>query len=83
MAVFLVVLLVMLTVVVGMSVGVICGRKPLTGSCGGVGKALGEKDYSCELCGGDEQKCESLKNGVSSTTATDLAVDATAKKPRD
>lgn len=81
MAVFLVVLVAMLLVVAGMSVGVIFGRKPLTGSCGGVGKALGEKDYSCELCGGDEQKCESLKSGANATT--DLAVDATAKQPRN
>ncbi|BFM20458.1 (Na+)-NQR maturation NqrM [Gilvimarinus japonicus] len=83
MAVFLVVLAVMLTVVVGMSVGVIFGRKPLTGSCGGVGKALGEKDYSCELCGGDEQKCESLKDGSAATVNASLAVDATAKQPRN
>lgn len=80
MAVFIVVLGVMLIVVVGMSIGVIFGRKPLTGSCGGVGKALGEKDYSCELCGGDEQKCESLNSGENMTT--DLAIDATAKQPR-
>ncbi|WP_049721935.1 (Na+)-NQR maturation NqrM [Gilvimarinus polysaccharolyticus] len=83
MTVFLVVFVAMLMVIVGMSVGVIFGRKPLTGSCGGVGKALGEKDYSCELCGGDEQKCESLKNGTSTNVAADLAIDATAKQSRD
>jgi hypothetical protein len=76
MTVFVVVLGVMLTVVVGMSVGVIFGRQPLTGSCGGVGKALGEKNYSCELCGGDEQKCESLND--SAAVAPNLAVDASA-----
>ncbi len=43
-----------------MAVGVILGRKPIAGSCGGVGAALGEVDYECELCGGDEAKCESL-----------------------
>ena len=36
------------------------GRKPIAGSCGGVGAALGEEDYVCELCGGDEAKCEEL-----------------------
>lgn len=78
MTVFIVALGVMLTVVVGMSVGVIFGRQPLTGSCGGVGKALGEKNYSCDLCGGDEQKCESLKDS-STAVSTSLAVDAAAQ----
>jgi len=76
MAMLLVTLGVMLLVVAGMSIGVIMGRKPIAGSCGGVGAALGEEDYVCELCGGDEAKCESLKEGKVST-ATDLAVDAT------
>lgn len=44
-----------------MAVGVMMGRKPIAGSCGGVGAALGEDDYVCELCGGDEAKCEELK----------------------
>lgn len=80
MAMFLVALVVMLTVVVGMSVGVIFGRKPLTGSCGGVGKALGEDNYTCELCGGDEQKCESINSAANVTARSDLAVDATLKQ---
>lgn len=46
-----------------MAVGVIMGRKPISGSCGGVGAALGEEDYVCDLCGGDEVKCEELKTG--------------------
>ena len=44
-----------------MAVGVLLGRKPIAGSCGGVGAALGEQDYVCDLCGGDEAKCEELK----------------------
>ena len=43
-----------------MAVGVLLGRKPISGSCGGVGAALGQKDYVCDLCGGDEAKCEEL-----------------------
>nr|WP_154647787.1 (Na+)-NQR maturation NqrM [Luminiphilus syltensis] len=39
-----------------MAVGVIAGREPIKGSCGGVG-ALGI-DQKCELCGGDPQVCE-------------------------
>ncbi|MDQ2075596.1 (Na+)-NQR maturation NqrM [Marinimicrobium sp. ABcell2] len=56
----LVTLLVMLLVVTAMSVGVIFGRKPIAGSCGGVGKALDEEDYVCELCGNDENKCSEI-----------------------
>jgi hypothetical protein len=44
--------------ITGMAVGVLLGKKPISGSCGGVGAALGEKDYSCDICGGDVKKCE-------------------------
>ena len=44
--------------ITGMAVGVLLGRKPISGSCGGVGAALGEKDYRCDICGGDIKKCE-------------------------
>lgn len=74
MAVFLVTLLVMLFVVSGMSVGVMMGRKPLAGSCGGVGKALGEDNYVCDLCGGDEAKCDSLQQ--EQPIAAELGVNA-------
>ena len=43
----------------GMAVGFIISGKPISGSCGGVGKVLGQPDYYCELCGGDAEKCES------------------------
>jgi len=49
-------------VITAMSVGVLMGRKPITGSCGGVGAALGEKDYECDLCGGDPNKCDANDN---------------------
>jgi hypothetical protein len=50
----------MLLVVVGMALGVIFSNKPLKGSCGGVGKALQEEDYVCDLCGNDENKCDEI-----------------------
>lgn len=43
-------------IVTAMSVGVIAGREPIKGSCGGMG-ALGI-DQSCDICGGDPQRCE-------------------------
>jgi len=58
MALFFVTLLVLLLVVLGMSLGAIFRNKPLKGSCGGVGAALGEKDYTCDICGDDPNKCE-------------------------
>ncbi|MAH73778.1 MAG: hypothetical protein CBC09_06595 [Cellvibrionales bacterium TMED49] len=42
-----------------MAVGFIFSGKPISGSCGGVGNALGEPGNHCELCGGDVKKCES------------------------
>lgn len=62
MQTFLIALFAFLVVMSVMAVGVIMGRKPLTGSCGGVGAALGEVDYECELCGGDEAKCEAINS---------------------
>lgn len=48
--------LTMLAVVAAMAVGVIFGRKPISGSCGGM-KALG-MDVSCEICGGNPELCD-------------------------
>jgi hypothetical protein len=39
-----------------MSVGVLFGRKPVQGSCGGLNKIEGMGD--CEICGGDRNKCD-------------------------
>lgn len=67
MTTVLVALVVMLVFVGLMSIGVIFGRKPLKGSCGGMGAALGEKDYVCDLCGDDESKCEEINASKTST----------------
>ena len=45
----------MLLLVAAMSIGVLMGRKPISGSCGGM-KALG-MDVECEVCHGDEDIC--------------------------
>ncbi|MEQ9022474.1 MAG: (Na+)-NQR maturation NqrM [Pseudomonadales bacterium] len=67
MQIFLLVLLGLLLITAIMAVGVLMGRKPISGSCGGVGAALGEKDYTCEICGGDEAKCEEQNASSTST----------------
>lgn len=78
MAMLFVTLMVMLLVVVGMSVGVLFGRKPLSGSCGGVGAALGQKDYVCDLCGNDESKCKEINERQEAGESFEgLAYDAT------
>lgn len=46
-------------VILAMSVGVLMGRKPVQGSCGGLNNIqdMGE----CEICGGDTSKCDEVK----------------------
>jgi hypothetical protein len=54
--IFLISFIVFAFILSAMAVGVIAGRAPIKGSCGGIG-ALGI-DQSCDLCGGDPQRCE-------------------------
>jgi hypothetical protein len=56
MSLFFLTLTIMLVIVAGMAVGVLAGRSPIKGSCGGMG-ALGI-NTECEICGGDPNKCE-------------------------
>jgi hypothetical protein len=58
MLTFAITLVVLLSIIAIMSVGVMMGRKPIAGSCGGVGAALGEENYVCDICGGDPNKCD-------------------------
>lgn len=51
---------VILTLVVSaMAVGVILRGKPIKGSCGGIA-ALG-MGQACDICGGDQKKCDDNK----------------------
>lgn len=80
MSTFIVTFVALLLVVVGMSVGVLMGRKPLKGSCGGVGAALREEDYVCDLCGNDESKCEEINaEKPTANVQADLSYDASNK----
>lgn len=79
MKLFFLTLLVLLFFVLAMSVGVLLGRKPLKGSCGGVGAALGEEDYVCDICGGDPNKCETEQERSREREPATLAYDATQK----
>ena len=69
---FLFAFVLMVVLVTMMAVGVIWGREPIKGSCGGM-KALG-LEMECEICGGDLDKCDT----TSDLDATqDLLVRAT------
>jgi hypothetical protein len=54
MEVFFVVLIVMLCVVAMMSVGVMFGRKPIGGSCGGIAALFGQA--GCAVCDKTKKK---------------------------
>jgi Uncharacterized protein conserved in bacteria len=58
-----------------MSVGVIFGRAPIKGSCGGMG-AVGI-GAACELCGGDPNRCETEFDDVSSSSGEFYSADST------
>lgn len=55
---FLVVFLVMALVILGMSAGVLAGRAPIAGSCGGIANLGIEKE--CSICGGVREKCDEV-----------------------
>jgi hypothetical protein len=74
--IFLVVFLVMLLVVGMMAVGVIMGRKPIAGSCGGIANLGIEKE--CSICGGSREKCDEV-NSDPQGKVQDLAYDATKR----
>lgn len=69
----------LLLIITAMSVGVLLGRKPITGSCGGM-SALG-MDTVCDICGGDPNKCEEEQTRVaeSGAGAADLAYEVKSK----
>ena len=74
MNVILLSFVVLLFIVIAMSVGVLCGRKPIKGSCGGM-SSLG-METACDICGGDTQKCDK-KQAKNSSKASDNKSDAT------
>jgi hypothetical protein len=70
---FLLTLTVFVVIVVAMSVGVIFGRPPITGSCGGLG-AVGI-DQECVICGGNPQRCEAVSDAAAVQTFDPQAPD--------
>ncbi|MFD1382526.1 (Na+)-NQR maturation NqrM [Rhodanobacter aciditrophus] len=69
MTTVLIVFACMVAVVTAMAVGVLMGRKPISGSCGGM-SALG-MEVACDICGGDKGKCEKETKKVRAQVSTD------------
>ncbi len=74
---FLVVFVTMALVILGMASGVLAGRKPIAGSCGGIA-ALGI-EKQCSICGGERQKCEEANADGTVQAAQALAYNAADK----
>ena len=78
MTIFLITFFFMAFVISAMAIGVILGRSPIKGSCGGMG-AVGI-DTACEICGGNTKKCEDSRDETRQGNALDsLVYDATKK----
>ncbi|QJQ94129.1 MULTISPECIES: (Na+)-NQR maturation NqrM [Halomonadaceae] len=87
MTIWLLVLGLMALGMTAMAIGVLVGRKPIAGSCGGLNN-LGLKD-GCEICGGKDEVCEeeNRKRGARASErrrsdesrGTDLGYDATRR----
>ena len=80
MTTFLLTFAIVVALFAAMSVGVILGRKPITGSCGGM-SALG-MDTACEICGGDRGKCEPEQRRGAADAGSSLAYDAMSETGR-
>lgn len=74
--IFIVTFLVFAVIIAGMSIGVIAGRAPISGSCGGVGKILGTPQ-KCEICGDDPTLCEVEQKSVSTVV---VPIDQAVKR---
>lgn len=51
---FILTFIFLVLVVLAMSIGVLRGRKPIKGTCGGLNNASGV----CDLCGGQPENCD-------------------------
>jgi hypothetical protein len=78
LATFLTVFAFMAMFVAVMAVGVIFGRKPIAGSCGGMA-AIG-MESECDVCGGDKTKCDKDDAYEGETKKMPIFYDATKSK---
>lgn len=78
LAIFGVTLAAFLLVIAGMAVGVIMGRREISGSCGGLGSSTPQNGEapSCSLCSDPDAACRELGRRMNSAH---VAADPTAK----
>lgn len=83
LVIFAVTLSVFLLVVSGMAVGVIMGRRAISGSCGGLANQRdGDGNNSCSLCSDPDAACRELGQRMqTSTTASGCDGTAAALNP--
>lgn len=70
---------ILLLVVAGMAVGLIVRGRPIKGTCGGIASlGLGQ---ACEICGGDQKKCDTKTEAeLSSDDTKSLAYNAADRR---
>lgn len=69
----------MLLAFAAMAVGILFGRPPIKGSCGGM-SALAGGDGSCKLCGGDPNKCAELNESDPAAARRDAVTSDPVQK---
>jgi len=58
-------------IVAAMSIGVIRGREPISGTCGGLNRV--GISGACEICGGDTNKCDEFNGDITEIQNTHSA----------
>ena len=74
MTTFLVCLVAFSMMMLLMAVGVLMGKEPLKGTCGGLNRIMGDRD--CPVCGGDTTKCETNNSDNQQSDKAVLGHDA-------
>ena len=74
MEMLLIVFSFMVVFILLMAVGLIIGRKPITGSCGGM-SAVG-MESACDVCGGNKDICDTEVEKAKNNKNSNLGFDA-------
>jgi uncharacterized protein len=77
LAVFVIVAIMVAFALVGMALGVLFGRKPIQGSCGGLGNS--SQEGSCSLCSNRDSCSESLERSMADASNSIDAEDSNAE----